>query len=101
MKHLHLTEEQNAYEVVGNIVEEEAEKVFGNYTPCEFIVKLGIKYEWENENERIVNNEYYYNNCLDRYWENDWCEGQTDIIIYGFTTIDEVEIKHEITGEAE
>ena len=101
MIHLHLTTNQDAYDIVGNIIDKEAEKVFGNYNPCSFIVKLGIKYEWESESERDIENEYYYNNGLDCYWENDWYEGQTDIIIYGFTTMEEVDVKHEVEGETE
>lgn len=101
MIHLHLTTSQNAYDVVGDIIDKEAEKVFGNYNPCAFIVKLGYKYDSESENERVIENEYYYNNGIDCYWENDWHEGQTDIIIYGFTAMEEVDVKHEITGETE
>lgn len=99
MIHLHLSTNQNAYDVVADIIYMEAEKVFGDYDPCAFIVKLGFKYEWESESERVIENEYYYNNELSCYWENDWNEGQTDIIIYGFTTMEEVEVKHEIEGE--
>ena len=101
MIHLYLTTNQNAYDVVGGIIDKEAEKVFGNYNPCAFIVKLGFKYGGESENERVIENEYYYNNGLDCYWENDWHEGQTDIIIYGFTAMEEVDVKHEIEGETE
>lgn len=101
MIHLHLTTKQDAYDIVGNIIDKEAEKVFGNYNPCAFIVKLGYKYGSESESERIIENEYYYNNELNRYWENDWHEGQTDIIVYGFTTMEEVDVKHEVTGETE
>jgi len=99
--HLHLSTSQNAYDVVGDIIVKETEKVFGDYNPCAFIVKLGYKYEWESESERIIENEYYYNNELNCYWENDWHEGQTDIIVYGFTTMEEVDVKHEIEGETE
>lgn len=101
MIHLHLTKNENAYDVVGDIIDEEARKIFGNYNPCAFIVKLGYKYDWESEQERDIENEYYYNNNFDCYWENDWCEGQTDIIIYGFATMDEVDVKHEIVGDTE
>ena len=98
MIHLILNEKQDAYEVVANIIDNAVDKIY-DYCPCCYIVKLGYKYSFEYESERVICNEYYFNNGDISYWENDWCEGQTDIIIYGFTALDEVEIKHTLGEE--
>ena len=100
MIHLHLTKDQYAYDEVADIIKAEAEKVIKDYYPCSFIVRIGYKYDWEKEEDRTVENIYYYDNAVFNDWETDWCEGQTDIIIYGFTTIEEVKVLHRV-GECE
>lgn len=83
-----LKENKNAYEKVGNIIMQEAEKIYNDYNPCNFIVFLGLKYKFETENERHFTNEIYFNNDVMQYWDNDWWEGEPDIEILGFTSID-------------
>lgn len=100
MIHLKLNRQDDAYAAVADVVFEQIEKIYGNYMPGLVIVDMAIKYDFETEYDRS-NELMFVNSFNSAIWENDWCEGQTDIIIYGITDVEEVECKHEIAGETE
>ena len=58
----------------------------------EMIVKINYKYDFEKK--YTEENEHMEWDGIDIIWLNDWDEGQEDVIIIGYTWVDEVEIKH-------
>lgn len=58
----------------------------------EMIVKINYKYDFEKK--YTEENEHMEWDGTDIIWLNDWDEGQEDVIIIGYTWVDEVEIKH-------
>lgn len=57
----------------------------------EYIVRLAPLYEFENPERAIPDNEYVnIDNDGNCYWEYDWDEGQTKVLLYGITPLEEV-----------
>ena len=87
----------NQYDVVANMISDTIKKIYKNYFPGDLIVRMGIKY--------VEDSDYDYDNYLlygsefgDDYgvWHDDWCEGQRDIDLIGFTPVDDVPMEYEI-----
>lgn len=58
------------------------------------IVKINYKYDCEScytETNEIMTWDYHTNTWI---WESDWNEGQEDIIIIGYTWLEDVTIKN-------
>ena len=69
------------YEIVDQEVRKSQEEYYER-TNCwteDFIVIFDCKYEWEKEYEHMVEFCSLYNDVTE--WENDWYEGQTDIVV--------------------
>lgn len=58
----------------------------------DYIVKLAYKYDWEKE--YTVENEYLqYDDRHDQWvWLHDWNEGQEDVHVLGYVSIDDVDV---------
>ena len=73
----------NGYDIAINQIKEKYDLV-----PDTYIVHLKYKYSFEttycNEYEVV---EYFDGGCC---WFNDWCEGQTDIIVLGILAFREI-----------
>lgn len=81
----------NQYDVVANMISDMVEKIYKNYFPGDLIVRMGIKYV-EDPDYDYDNYLLYGSNFGDDYgiWHDDWCEGQRDIDLIGFVSVDDV-----------
>lgn len=58
------------------------------------IVKINYKYDFESQYTESNEILFWDFHTGDYVWDNDWNEGQQDIIIVGYVEIEDVEMKH-------
>ena len=59
-----------------------------NWWAESFIIIFDFKYEWEKEYEHMVEFCTVYDDVTE--WENDWWEGQTDIVVKKVVALNEL-----------
>ena len=62
-------------------------KEYQNNPYADYVVS--IEYKYDNEDTYTQNNEVVWHSPLDNmwWWNNDWCEGQTDVIVNGIIAV--------------
>lgn len=87
-----LKEGVNAYHVVADIFTQLVHNLYGDYSPGELIVNIGIKDRKEDAYEYI--NTILYPNAVDirdyEHFLDDWHEGQNYIDVNAFIPLEEV-----------
>lgn len=93
MIEIKLKEGNNGYDAVIDILSTIIPQIYKNYFPGDLIVRIGFKYNEEDDYE--YENELLYSSDLaDDYscFKDDWWEGQKYINILGFIPVDDIRL---------
>ena len=68
---------------------EEFFKVLENKPVTDYIVRIRLKYDHE-EKYRYTNELLLVDSDMSYYWNSDWNEGETDVTVVGYKSVDDV-----------